>query len=175
MVKVHLSTDFCVGIGVGAAAAAAYYAFYANPTQVEAAEVVSTQSQSVLLAPAAAHDLSRYISTSCGPKQEMLSTDVTGFYEMYPQHRRAFKKLKNFCNAYPELLTWVVVPPGKPTSDVRMPTATPDVPIPLPCSRGAHHLSCAHLSSPQPISASHPACAPYTCTLHQAVGFPVDT
>ena len=130
MVKVHLSTDFCVGIGVGAAAATAYYAFYANPTQVEAAEVVSTQSQSVLLAPAAAHDLSRYISTSCGPKQEMLSTDVTGFYEMYPQHRRAFKKLKNFCNAYPELLTWVVVPPGKPTSDVRM--QPPMYPSPSP-------------------------------------------
>eukprot|EP00729_Bicosta_minor_P029063 gene29063-21987_t len=96
-----LGTDFWVGLGVGTAAAAAYYAFYARPAQLSAAEVVTSQKASVQQAPAVAHDLSRYISNLTSRQLE--ATDLGGFYEVYPQHRKAFKKLSTFCNAYPEL------------------------------------------------------------------------
>lgn len=104
---VKLGTDFWVGLGVGTAAAAAYYAFYARPAQLSAAEVVTSQKASVQQAPAVAHDLSRYISNLTSRQLE--ATDLGGFYEVYPQHRKAFKKLSTFCNAYPELLSWVEV------------------------------------------------------------------
>jgi len=95
---------------VGTAAAAAYYAFYARPAQLSAAEVVTSQKASVQQAPAVAHDLSRYISNLTSRQLE--ATDLGGFYEVYPQHRKAFKKLSTFCNAYPELLSWVEVKDG---------------------------------------------------------------